>query len=46
MTVPLAGIAVGSMTGSVDMRNSLRSFVRPRNATTPTGTLDVKLNVP
>src|SRR5437588_7044314 len=43
---PLPGAAAGSMTGSVDMRRSARSFVRPRKATTPTGTDDVKLNVP
>ena len=45
-TVPLPGGAVVSMTGSVDIRNSLRSLVSPRGAITPTGTSEVKLNVP
>ena len=37
---------VVSMTGSVDIRNSLRSLMSPRSAITPTGTSEVKLNVP
>ena len=44
--VPLFGGAVVSMTGSVDIRKSPRSLMKPRSATTATGTLDVKLNVP
>ena len=33
-------------TGSVVIRNSDRSFVNPRNATTATGTSEVNVNVP
>src|SRR5690349_1055872 len=33
-------------TGSVVIRNSPRSFVKPRRAITPTGTEEVKLKVP
>src|SRR5438132_5382898 len=45
-TVPTAFTGVLSITGSVDMRKSPRSLIRPRRATTPTGADESKLNVP
>src|SRR5262249_8960850 len=44
--VPVLGAAAVSMTGSVDIRKSPRSFPKPRSAVTPTGSVEVKLNVP
>src|SRR5262245_20779633 len=41
VVVPFFGATVVSMTGCVDIRKSLRSFVNPRKATTATGTLEV-----
>src|ERR1051326_3040879 len=44
--IAAAGGIVVSITGRVDIRKSCRSLTTPRIATTATGTLDVKLNVP
>jgi len=40
------GVALRSTTGSVVIRNSDRSFVRPRSAIAPTGTEELNVKVP
>ena len=44
--VPESGETDKSATDNVVIRNSERSFVRPRNATRDTGTEATKVNVP